>query len=118
MAKACGGNSKAVKAVGRADPIGVLWMIQVVLRGGSLLVLPWARALVASGICGVCVAPIAASFRALWVPLGVSVVWASVLGTDVVGFPMLVVSGLMGHWCWSAGWGSSMRVVPLALVVF
>jgi len=33
-----------------------------------------------------------------------------------VGFPTLVVSGLMGRWCWFAGWGFSMRVVLLALV--
>ena len=40
-----------VEAVRMVDPRGVLLTIRVVLRGGSLLVLPWAQALVASGIC-------------------------------------------------------------------
>jgi len=46
-----GGVWRVVEAVRMADPRGVLLTIRVVLRGGSLLVLPWAQALVASGIC-------------------------------------------------------------------
>ena len=53
MANGSGGAWKAVKAVQMADPSGVLQTIQVVLRGDSLLVLPRAQVLVASGICGV-----------------------------------------------------------------
>jgi len=53
VAKESGGAWRAVAAVRMADPRGVLRTIRVVLRGGSPLALPWARALVASGICRV-----------------------------------------------------------------
>ena len=46
---------------------------------------------------------------------GGPVVGALFPGSDVADFPTLVVSGLMGYWCWSAGWGFSMWVVLLAL---
>ena len=53
MAKESAGAPRAFKAVRMADPSEVLRTIWVVLRAGSPLALPWARALVASGICGV-----------------------------------------------------------------
>ena len=53
MARESGGVWRAVEVVRMAGPRGVLRTIRVVLRGGSLLALPWARALVASGICDV-----------------------------------------------------------------
>jgi len=83
-----------------AGPRVALRTIGVVSRGGLLAVLLWVREPVALGICGVGVAPVAASFLALWVVPGVSVVGASVPGLNVAGFPTLVVNEPMGRW-WS-----------------
>jgi len=114
--KGSGGAGKAVGVVRTAGLRVAPQMIWVVSRGDLLLVLPRIRVPVALGICGVGVAPVAASFLALWVAPGVSVVGALVPGLGVVGFPTLVVSEPRGRWCWFVGRGFSMQVVPLVLM--
>ena len=93
-----------------------LQMIRVVSCGDLLPVMLQVRVPVALGICGIVIAPVAASFLASWVAPGVSVIGGLVPDSGVVGFPMLVVSEPMERWCWFVGRGFFMQVVPLALV--